>query len=277
MLDPMRISPQKSNIARVQLGPSPIISPKLEAAGFRHAFFTSVGGVSSGPFATLNLSNSVGDLPANVAQNLSRAADWLGIDAANLFWASQTHGKEVIVLDSALSVESVRSTCADAIIASTGHWACCVRTADCVLVLVADRVSGRVAAIHAGWRGIVAGILPQTIARLNQLGTRSDQLIAAIGPHIRERAFEVSEDVCRLIGDVTPHVCVVRRDLGARPHVSLAKSLGGQLRMVGLRNDQVDDVGGCTFEESDRFFSYRRLGPTSGRHLHAILPREAEP
>jgi YfiH family protein len=260
----------------VQSGPSPIVSPKLAAAGFRHAFFTSAGGVSSGPFATLNLSDSVGDLPANVAENLSRAADWLGIDTANLYWASQAHGKEVILLDSSLLVESVRLTSADAIIASAGHRACCVRTADCVPILVADRVSGRVAAIHAGWRGIVAGIVPQTIARLAQLGTKHDHLIAAIGPHIREDAFEVSEDVCQLIGDVTPHVCVVRRDLGERPHVSLAKSLGEQLKMAGLGKGQLDDVGGCTFQESDRFFSYRRLGAASGRHLHAILPRESE-
>ena len=143
--------------------------------------------------------------------------------------------------------------------------------------MVADRVSVRVAAIHAGWRGIVAGIVPQTIARLSQLGSKRDHLIAAIGPHIREDAFEVSEDVCQLIGDVTPHVCVVRRDLGALPHVSLAKSVSEQLKMVGLANDQLDDVGGCTFQESNRFFSYRRLGPLSGRHLHAILPRGSEP
>lgn len=273
----MQISPQKSKIARVQNGPSPILSPKLEAAGFRHAFFTSTGGVSSGPYATLNLSNSVGDLPVNVAENLSRAADWLGIDAANLYWASQTHGKEVIVLDSSSSADSVRLTSADAIIASAGHWACCVRTADCVPVLVADRVSGRVAAVHAGWRGIVSGIVPQAIARLRQHGSKRGHLIAAIGPHIREDAFEVSEDVCRLIGDVTPHVCVVRRDLGKLPHVSLANSVSEQLKMLGLGNDQIDDVGGCTFRESDRFFSYRRSGRASGRHLHAILPRGPEP
>jgi YfiH family protein len=272
MLGPMRISLQKSSITHVQRGPNPIVSPMLAAAGFRHAFFTCAGGVSSGPFATLNLSSSVGDSPANVAENLNRAADWLGIGVADLNWVSQTHGSEVVILDGHLPVESVRMTSADAIIASTGNCACCVRTADCVPVLVADRVSGRVAAIHAGWRGVVAGIVPQTIARLTELGTRREHLIAAIGPHIRVDAFEVSDDVSQLIGEATPRVCVVRRDLGDRPHVSLAQSLCEQLKMAGLGHGQVDDVGGCTFQESDRFFSYRRLGRASGRHLHAILP-----
>jgi hypothetical protein len=272
----MRISPQKSNMACVQSGPSPIVSHKLATAGFCHAFFTSAGGVSSGPFATLNLSSSVGDSPVDVAENLSRAADWLGIDVAELYWASQIHGRVVIVLDRRLSVESVRMTSADALIASEGHGACCVRTADCVPVLVADRVSGRVAAIHAGWRGVVAGIVPQTIARLMELGSKRDHLIAAIGPHIREEAFEVSEEVAQQIGDATPQICVVRRGFGVRPHVSLAQSLFEQLKLAGLGRDQLDDVGGCTYQESDRFFSYRRQGRASGRHLHAILPRESE-
>ena len=261
----------------MQRGPSPIVSPKLAMAGFHHAFFTRSGGVSSGSFATLNLSNSVGDSPTSVEENLIRAAGWLGVAVTDLYWANQTHGRDVIVLDGHLSAESVRTMSADAIVASAGRWACCVRTADCVPILVADRVGGRVAAIHAGWRGVVAGIVPQTITRLSELGSQPEDLIAAIGPHIRESSFEVSEDVSQLIGDVTPHACVVRRDLGERPHVSLAKSLYEQLRLAGLESDQVDDVGGCTFQESDRFFSFRRAGRSSGRHLHAILPRESEP
>ncbi len=97
--------------------------------------------------------------------------------------------------------------------------------------------------------------------------------MAAIGPHIRANAFEVSEEVGRLISGATPAARVIRRDFGERPHVSLIDSLCAQLRSAGFSEDQIDDVGGCTFEELDRFFSYRRLGPASGRHLHAILPR----
>ena len=250
----------------------PITSPKLEVAGFRHAFFTNAGGVSCGPYATLNLSNSVGDSPANVAENLARAANWLGIATSGLCWPRQVHGRDVLVVDNSASPNAIRTVNGDAVIASDAHVACCVRTADCVPILIADRNNGRVAAVHAGWRGIVAGIIPQTLARLRQLGSKPDCLVAAIGPHIRAAAFEVSEDVACLISDATPCAKVISRNYGERPHVALVQSATEQLHLGGLDDEQIDDVGGCTFEESGRFFSYRRSGPASGRHLHAILP-----
>jgi hypothetical protein len=107
-----------------------------------------------------------------------------------------------------------------------------------------------------------------------ELGSKPAQIIAAIGPHIRVGAFEVSDEVAEIIGRTTMGVDVLRRRDGERPHVSLVESLLEQLRGAGISSDRVDDVGGCTYTEPDRFFSYRRSGPTSGRHLHAILPRE---
>ncbi len=260
-------------MSRVSESPAPITSPKLDAAGFRHAFFTSVGGVSSGPYATLNLSNSVGDSPEDVAENLARVANWLGVAPCDMVWLRQVHGCNVVVLEDAVRSGDVRSTQGDALIASDADLVCCVRTADCVPVLLADRESGRVAAVHAGWRGIVAGVVTCTLVRLSELGTKPNHLVAAIGPHIRVAAFEVSDEVGRLIGAATPRVEVIHREFGARPHVSLVQSVTEQLRGAGLWDHQIDDVGGCTFEESDRFFSYRRSGPASGRHLHAIRPR----
>jgi YfiH family protein len=245
----------------------------LNAEGFCHAFFTRSGGVSSGPYATLNLSSSVGDSPFSVAENLVRAANWLDLDASSLCCAKQVHGSDVLVLDRDSSLDKVRTTPADALIALGGHLACCVCTADCVPVLVADRKRGCVAAIHAGWRGIVAGIVPRTLLRLGNLGSKQENLVAAIGPHIRVGAFEVSDDVGRLISSATPHAAVIQCNFGVRPHVALVAALREQLRQAGLNDAQIDDVGGCTFEESDRFFSYRRMGPVSGRQLHAILPR----
>ena len=185
---------------RVSESPAPITSPKLNAAGFRHGFFTSVGGVSSGPYATLNLSNSVGDSPGNVAENLARVANWLGVAPSEMVWLRQVHGCSVIVLEDAVRADDVRSTQGDALIASDADLACCVRTADCVPVLLADRESGRAAAVHAGWRGIVAGVVTRTLVRLSELGTKPNHLVAAIGPHIRVAAFEVSDEVGRLIG-----------------------------------------------------------------------------
>jgi polyphenol oxidase len=253
--------------------PNPLTSPLLDAAGFRHAFFSCEGGVSTGQYATLNFSYSVGDDPHNVVENLSRAAVWLGIATDGLYFAQQVHGRHAITLRSDLTSEAVRLMKADAIVGSNSAQACCVRTADCVPVLVADRIGGQVAAIHAGWRGVAGGIVPETLLRLFETGCKPENLIACIGPHIRVGAFEVSEAVAEQINQATPGFDVVRRTPGQLPHVSLAESLIEQLRRAGISHNQVEDVGGCTFAQADRFFSYRRSGQSSGRHLHAILPR----
>ena len=267
------LSRLSGNILPVSNGPNPLTSPLFDAAGFRHAFFSCEGGVSTGPYATLNFSYSVGDEPHNVAENFARAAAWLGISPDGLYFAQQVHGKDAVTLRSDLTSEAVRFMQADAIVGSSSEQACCVRTADCVPVLVADRVSGQVAAIHAGWRGVAGGIVPETLFRLFDTGCKPQNLIACVGPHIRVGAFEVSEAVAEQINQATPGFDVVRRTPGQLPHVSLAESLIEQLRRAGVGHNQVEDVGGCTFTQADRFFSYRRSGQTCGRHLHAILPR----
>ena len=258
---------------RVSNHPRPLTSPLLTAAGFRHAFFTCEGGVSSGPFASLNFSYSVGDEQGNVEQNLGRAAAWLDVSPENLFFAQQVHGTSAVALQRDYTAEAVRALQADAIVGSCVWQACCVRTADCAPVLVADRIGGQVAAVHAGWRGVASKILPHTLQILFDMGCKPENLIASIGPHIRVDAFEVSEEVAQLINEATPGLDVTRRVDGQRPHVSLADSLVEQLIRVGVSRSCIDDVGGCTFAEPARFFSYRRSGPASGRHLHAILPR----
>jgi len=258
----------------VRHGPHPLTSPLLHSAGFRHAFFTSEGGVSTGPYASLNFSYSVGDNPDYVAQNFERAAAWLNLEPVDLLFAQQVHGTLALVLASDTAADTVRAQQADAIIASCGAQASCVRTADCVPVLVADCETGRVAAIHAGWRGVANQIVSKTLSQMFQLGSKPESLIAAIGPHIRVSAFEVSEEVAQLINAATEGFDVVMRRPGERPHVSLADSLTEQLRRMGVASERVDDVGGCTFAEPTRFFSYRRSGPASGRHLHAIVARD---
>ncbi len=245
----------------------------MDSAGFRHAFFTRLGGVSTGPYSSLNVSSSVGDSVACVAENLDFAAAWLGLERTNLFWARQIHGSNVMEICPGASQQEVSWTPADALISSHDKSACCVRTADCVPILVADSRHGRVAAIHAGWRGVVACVVPRTIEQLTRLGSNVEKLLVAIGPHIRVSAFEVSEEVARLIADATPGRSVIRRDFGPYPHVALIESVREQLRMAGVAASNVDDVGGCTFDDANRFFSYRRLGPASGRHMHAIIPR----
>ena len=256
-------------------------SSLLRAAGFRHAFFTRRGGVSTGPYESLNFSISVGDDRASVAANFRRAANALDVEEDRLFFLSQVHGAKVVVL----SERDVHGTVArgvvaeregDALASNVPDVVCGVRTADCVPILVADRRSGAVVAIHAGWRGVVRGVVTAGVRRLCDLsGSSGEELVAAIGPHIGPTAFEVGEDVALELEGVAVGVACVNRD-GTKPLVALAPIVRQQLLAEGLADAAVDEVPGCTFSEPDRFFSFRRDGKVGGRHYSAIVARRGE-
>lgn len=248
-------------------------SALFRGAGFSHAFFTRLGGVSTGPFESLNFSVSVGDAPDNVCENLSRAAQSLGISSLQLYFASQVHGTHVEELRGGEATEEVVQRQADALLSGRPGVACAVRSADCVPVLFADARSGRVAAAHAGWRGLVRGVLGTAVDALVKRGSRSNELLVAIGPHISVGAFEVSPEVAAEIQAAAPGVPVVSHAFGSRPHCDLRRVARAQLRALGVPETQIDDVPGCTLTDPQRFFSYRRDGKTSGRHLSAVVAR----
>jgi len=250
-----------------------LTSPLLDRAGFRHAFFTRNGGVSSGPFESLSFSLAVGDEPDHVRENLTRAAAALGIEATKLFFLSQVHGSAVHVVDSRSHRDEVQRVEGDAVASGDPRVGCGVRSADCVPVLLADRVSGAAAAVHAGWRGVIAGAVEAGAAALRQLAGARVDLVAAIGPHISLEAFEVSDEVAAELLSASPDPGVVQSRPGARPHVDLRRLVRAKLLAQGLRLDCIDDVPGCTAGDPARFFSFRRDGARSGRHLSAIVPR----
>lgn len=248
-----------------------LASPLLSAAGFRHAFFTRNGGVSQGPYRSLSFSVAAGDDPDHVRQNLERAGRALGVEGQRVHFLSQVHGS----LTRALSGHEVQSELVrqegDALVSRAPDLACAVRSADCVPVLLADRRSGAVGAAHAGWRGAVGGVVSSAVRALRAISPDAE-LIAAIGPHISQAAFEVSADVAEAI------LCA-SRDSGiidgthTKPHVDLRRMLRAELRNLGLSETAIEDVSGCTVLEPARFFSFRRDGKASGRHLSAIVPR----
>jgi polyphenol oxidase len=250
-----------------------LTSPLLTQAGFRHAFFTRNGGVSSGPFESLSFSLTVGDDPERVDENFARAARALGIAPARLLFLSQVHGRAVHVVDASSLREDVIRTEGDALVSREPTLGCGVRSADCVPVLIADRQSGAVAAVHAGWRGVVAGALENAVKQLGSAGGGTPELIAAIGPHISVEAFEVSDDVAAELVACSPDPAVVTRRPSARPHIDLRRLVRAKLRALALPEAGIDDVPGCTFLDPARFFSFRRDGSKSGRHLSAIVPQ----
>jgi len=267
--DPLESDPLDSEPQRPALY---LTSPLLSDLGVRHGFFMRAGGASTGPFASLNFSTSVGDDPVAVAQNRRLGAEALGVSPDRVFRVSQVHGSDVVVVRALDEAAPTAKKPGDAVISALSDSACGVITADCVPVLVASRSTPHVAAIHSGWRGCVAGVIPRAIEAMQSLGAKD--LVAAIGPHISLEAFEVSEEVALELRPLAPGIEVVRRT-GARPHVDLRAIARAQLLVSGLTPGAIDDVHGCTFLEPERFFSYRRDGAQSGRQLAAIVPGAA--
>jgi hypothetical protein len=246
-------------------------SALLRNAGFRHAFFTRNGGVSKGAYASLSFSVAAGDDAANVRQNLERASEVLHVEPQRIHFLSQVHGQTTHVLVGDEEQSRVIELEGDALTSGAPNLACAVRSADCVPVLLADRRSGIVAAAHAGWRGAVRGIV-SSAARAIRAAAPGADLIAAIGPHISQAAFEVSDDVAEAILAASHDPDIVERSR-PKPHVDLRRMLRAELRSQGLVDADIDDVWGCTVSDPARFFSFRRDGKRSGRHLSAIVPR----
>jgi YfiH family protein len=246
-------------------------SSLLTRLDFRHGFSLRAGGVSVGPYASLNLGRSVGDEPEAVRDNHRLLAQDIGYDAARLYEVRQVHGAQVERARAQDDAELFRTRPADALISQ--DCALAIKVADCVSVLLADPRTGAVAAVHAGWRGVVANVVDSTVEALSRAyGSRPAQLVSAVFPCIGLEAFEVSEEVAaqvaRAVG--SPEVWHAREP---RPHVDLARSVALQLARAGLGPEQIDLIAGCTFDDSARFFSFRRDGGVTGRHLAAIIPR----
>ncbi|MBX3128339.1 MAG: peptidoglycan editing factor PgeF [Polyangiaceae bacterium] len=245
-------------------------SPLLSRAGFRHAFFTRSGGVSVGPYRSLSFSVAAGDDPAHVAENRQRAAAALGVREDRLYYLSQVHGVQLRQVVGDEDPRAVLEWEGDALLSTASHVACGVRSADCVPVLIGDRSSGAACAVHAGWRGVAARIVPKTLEALTARlpGAR---FVVAIGPHISLDAFEVDAEVAEALAR-SCSAPEVASDRWPKPHVDLRRILRSQLEETGLEASSIDDVHGCTVNDPARFFSFRRDGKLSGRHLSAIVP-----
>jgi hypothetical protein len=250
-----------------------LTSPLLSGEGFRHCFFTRAGGVSEGPYSSLNFSASVGDEPLRVVENLKRAAGLLEVEPEALCFLAQVHGAQVRTACWGDTWSKLCEVEGDALVSSCPELACGVRTADCVPVLLGHRSTGEVAAVHAGWRGVVRGVVGAAVLRFASLPGGAEELVAAIGPHISVEAFEVSGEVAEELARAVPGCSVVAHNYGERPHVDLRRAVRAQLESLGVGASRIDDVVGCTMGDPRRFFSFRRDGPKSGRHLSAIVPR----
>lgn len=221
---------------------------------------TRVGGVSAAPFDTLNLGDHVGDDPLAVATNRKIALDTCaGLRAIS--WLEQVHGTAVVSADIQLK------QCADAQFTREFGIACAIMTADCLPVLFCDRAGTQVAAAHAGWRGLCAGVLEETLAKFDD----PSQVLAWFGPAIGPSNFEVGAEVREQFLAATlafaPQIdaCFVANDKNKSSQHYLADIYAlARLRLQAAGVTAVYGGGLCTVADRERFYSYRRDG-RSGR------------
>lgn len=231
------------------------------------------GGVSTGPFASLNLSFGVGDDAAAVAENRRRWTAALGVQPV---WMRQVHGADVLHLTAEHRTrgDGAQLPTADAAWTTERGLACTVGAADCMPVLFALRDGSAVAAAHAGWRGLAGGVLEATLRALcTGTGARPADVGVWLGPCIGPRRFEVGADVLAAFGhaadtaDTARFVPHRRADGSAAWLANLPRLARDRLEAAGLT--EITGAATCTVEDPSRFFSFRRDRVT-GRMAAAI-------
>jgi polyphenol oxidase len=226
-------------------------------AGIRAAISTRTRGISKGVWSGLNLGDHVGDVPQDVATNRRWLLNHLpGVTAVQ--WLQQVHGTDVVMAAGG----SVRLR-ADASISCQPGLACAVLTADCLPVLMASQDGLQVAAAHAGWRGLVSGILLKTLQQF----VCPERVTVFLGPAIGPQAFEVGPEVrLAFVASGFPPHCFSRGS-GDRFYADLYALARWQLLQAGVAS--VSGGNECTFSDAQRFYSYRRDG-VCGRQASLI-------
>lgn len=237
----------------------PLLQADVIPAGFRHGFTTRRGGVSEGVFASLNLGGRWGDEPARLAENHRRLTEACG--SAAVHFATQVHGRAVATVTAGEEPAMTARRQADALVTANPGTCVGVYVADCVPIVVADARTGACAAIHAGWRGTVAGVLGETLAHLvGACGARPQDLRVAIGPSIGPCCFEVGPEVVSAVEESDPGARAEGAIMAMAPrdHVDLWVLNQRQALSFGVPPQAVEVARLCTSCDAARFFSYRR-------------------
>jgi hypothetical protein len=243
--------------------------PTLLAPGVRHAFFTRVGGVSEGVYASLNGGVGSRDAPAAVAENRARMARALGVEPARLLVPFQVHSPEVVVV-SAPWAPAERPRC-DGIVTATPGLALGVTGADCGMILFADAGAGVVGAAHAGWKGALTGVIEATVAAMVARGAARKSIRAGLGPCIAQGSYEVGPEFVARFPEADRFF--VASPNPGRSMFDLHGYIAARAERAGIGG--FEDSGLDTYADEARFFSYRRTThrnePDYGRLLAGIV------
>ncbi|MDR3224613.1 MAG: peptidoglycan editing factor PgeF [Holosporales bacterium] len=249
------------NVVRVDL---------LSGIGFiDHGFFGRTGGESTGSFESLNVGLNRGDNDELVLRNREKVAAYFGVDLQDLVILNQKHGGDVHVIDNCniekykfQNVEEALDNEGDAIITNQKGLLIGVNTADCAPILLCDKDAKYVAAIHAGWRGVVGKIIENTIEKMRGLGC--ENIVAAVGPCIQKKCFEVSHDFTDVVDEKYLSISEWKILFDMQLFV-LDKLLQNGVGSVSKLD--VDTFG------NDSYFSYRRQAGKTGLQFSGIVIR----
>lgn len=235
-----------------------------------HAFTTKLGGVSHGKIEGLNLGFRVNDDEESVRENYRLLASDLGLEMGSIVLSKQTHTDNIRIVtkeDAGKGItkhSDIEET--DGLVTNIRGIALVVFSADCVPILMYDWRAGVVAAVHAGWRGSVAGIAPKCAELMqSRFGSRAEDIRVAIGPSIGKCCFEFGEEAVIYFDDK-----YYEKEVDGRFKVDLWEYNKDLLTNVGVKSEHIDISGICTMCRSDKFYSYRAHRERTGR-LGAVI------
>lgn len=268
--------PPSTRLYRTAAGPTLLCFDHLDRAGARHAVSTRLGGRSGAPFATCNLSVSVGDDPAVVRANRAALCRAVGADPERLCVPALAHGNRVVCADG-LPPGSPALDGVDALMARAPGTALMVTCADCVPVLLYDPVEGVAGVAHAGWRGTLADVAGNLVRAMRDVyAVDPPRLLAGIGPGIGRCCYQVGPDVSEPAAAAFPEAVVIeRRDDGVYFDLVAAIRLG--LLAEGISAPNIAVAGLCTACRIDLFYSHRAERGRTGRFGAVIVAGRMAP
>jgi YfiH family protein len=246
----------------------------LTAEGLVHAVFTRIGGVSRGPFASLNVGHSVGDDDRAVAENHARIYAHLAVDANQVITARQVHGNHVALTEPGDAGQVLANT--DGLATKEPGVALLLRFADCQPIVLYDPVHEAMSLIHAGWRGLAQGIAFRAVEKMRDaFESDPSELMAGLGPAIGPCCYTVGHDVAAAMGYALPDWRQVMAPVGEDAwRLDLSAANAQQLRATGIHT--IEQANLCTACHHDEFFSHRAEQGLTGRFaVMTRLPGEA--
>ncbi|MDA1197690.1 MAG: peptidoglycan editing factor PgeF [Proteobacteria bacterium] len=229
-------------------------SKKLNEFNYiKHCFFSNKGGVSKGIYSSLNCGLGSKDKKKNVLNNLSIVAKKIGVEKNNLFTMNQTHSNKVVIIDE--NNQNIKRVNADALITKIKNIAISVLTADCVPILIYEKINQTVACVHAGWKGAINGIIENTINKIIKMN-KNNQIYVAIGPCIASKNYEIGNE---FYDEFISKNKINKKFFSSKNNkifFDLRKYVNSKVAQFDV--NYIENINLDTYDKEEIFFSFRR-------------------